>query len=76
MERRLHHSDANLADLVDEERIPDFDSRAFLPVRPGQTFINKYRTIGKVGWGTASTVWIAEVLQPCVLTLTLKDLSN
>lgn len=67
MERKSHSADAIPADLIDEEHIPNFDPRAVLHVRPGQTFINRYRTIGKVGWGTASTVWIAEDLQRCVL---------
>src|ERR1700761_3007364 len=73
MRRKSHSSSAVPDDLVDEEHIPGFDPRAFLPVRPGQMFIDRYRTIGKVGWGTASTAWIAEDLQRCVRVLSNKD---
>lgn len=72
MERRSHSVDATPVDLIDEEHIPNFDPRAVLQVRPGQTFNNKYTIVGKVGWGTASTVWIAEDLQPYVLYSTIE----
>ncbi len=49
----------NFDTLLDEERNPDYDSRRFYPARIGD-IIQKYQIISKLGWGTGSTVWLAQ----------------
>jgi hypothetical protein len=54
---------------VEEERIPGYDPKRFLPVNPGDLLNNRYKIVVKVGWGTASTVWLAQDTQRYVLAL-------
>jgi hypothetical protein len=51
---------------IEEERIPGYDPKRFLPVNPGDLLNNRYETVAKVGWGTSSTVWLARDTQRCV----------
>ncbi|KUJ14194.1 CMGC protein kinase [Mollisia scopiformis] len=48
---------------IDEERIPGYDPKRFLPVNPGDLLNNRYKIVVKVGWGTTSTVWLAQDTQ-------------
>lgn len=50
-------------DLVEEERVPGYRPEFFYPADPGQILNNRYRILSKIGWGTASTVWLAEDLE-------------
>ena len=52
---------------IEEERIPGYDPRRFLPVNPGDILNKRYRIVAKVGWGTTSTVWLAQDTQRYVL---------
>ena len=45
---------------IEEERIPGYDPRRFLPVNPGDLLNNRYKVVVKLGWGTTSTVWLAQ----------------
>lgn len=56
--RRLTH---NLAqnEPVEEQTLPSYHRKRYYPVRTGQTFNDRYRTIGKLGYGAYSTVWLA-----------------
>ena len=45
--------------ILEEEENPDYDRRRFYPVRVGET-IQKYQIVSKLGWGTGSTVWLAQ----------------
>lgn len=49
--------------LIEEETSPEYNSKDFLPVDPGQHLIEKYQIISKLGWGTTSTVWLARELK-------------
>ncbi len=49
----------NVDTLLDEERNPDYDPRRFYPARIGD-IIQKYQIVSKLGWGTGSTVWLAQ----------------
>ncbi|KAH7316688.1 putative serine/threonine-protein kinase [Stachybotrys elegans] len=44
---------------IDEERIPNFNPENFYPANPGDVLEGKYELLTKLGWGTASTVWLA-----------------
>ena len=49
--------------LVEEERVPDYRPEFYYPANPGQVLNNRYKILTKIGWGTASTVWLAEDLE-------------
>ena len=44
--------------LIEEETRDGYDSKHFYPVRIGQIFDGRYKVIGKLGFGSASTVWL------------------
>ena len=44
--------------LVEEETIPGYNAEHYYPVSIGQVFNDRYQTIGKLGYGSASTVWL------------------
>ncbi len=46
--------------LLEEERVPGYDPRRFLSVNPGDLLSSRYRILAKLGWGTTSTVWLAQ----------------
>ena len=48
---------------VEEERLPDYKAERFYPVTLGETFNSRFRTVAKLGFGTASTVWLCRDLQ-------------
>ncbi|KAG6195329.1 hypothetical protein E4U50_000310 [Claviceps purpurea] len=48
--------------LVDEERLPGYNFRNYYPANPGDVLDDKYRLVSKLGWGSDSTVWLAEVI--------------
>jgi len=47
---------------IEEDVIPCYNSKVFYPVNPGDVLHNRYKTVSKVGWGTSSTVWLAQDL--------------
>ena len=44
--------------LIEEETIPGYKASSYYPVRLGQTFQDRYRAVVKLGYGSASTVWL------------------
>jgi hypothetical protein len=46
--------------LVDEEIVPGYNWKAFYPAYPGELLDKRYELKTKVGWGSSSTVWLAE----------------
>ncbi|KAK1074740.1 hypothetical protein LTR74_000984 [Friedmanniomyces endolithicus] len=48
--------------LVEEEMIRGYKAEHYYPVRIGEVFQDRYRVIGKLGYGTASTVWLCKDL--------------
>ncbi|RMZ75947.1 hypothetical protein DV738_g5249, partial [Chaetothyriales sp. CBS 135597] len=46
--------------LVDEEVTPGYNWQVFYPAHPGELLDNRYELKTKVGWGSSSTVWLAE----------------
>ncbi|KAL8967014.1 MAG: hypothetical protein Q9183_003108 [Haloplaca sp. 2 TL-2023] len=49
--------------LVEEEMLPGYDPKHYYPVKLGEVLHERYRVIGKLGYGAASTVWLCRDLQ-------------
>jgi hypothetical protein len=49
--------------LVEEERVPGYRPECYYPAKPGQILNGRHKILTKIGWGTASTVWLAEDLE-------------
>lgn len=53
----------------EEERYPNYKAHQYYPVQLEQTFASRYRVIAKLGYGTASTVWLSRDLKlSCILS--------
>lgn len=51
------------AQPLDEEQFERFKRGLHYPVNIGDVFASKYQVLGKLGYGVASTVWLARDLQ-------------
>lgn len=49
--------------LLEEEHFNEFKSGQYYPVNIGEILASKYQVVGKLGFGTTSTVWLARNLQ-------------
>jgi hypothetical protein len=64
--RGFQHGQATLStashvnELIEEERVPCYRPELFHPTRIGDILQDRYRIITKLGYGTSSTVWLAE----------------
>lgn len=47
----------------EEERLVGYQANDFYPVRLGEVFQARYQVVAKLGFGTASTVWLCRDLQ-------------
>jgi hypothetical protein len=50
---------------IEEESLPDYIAARYYPVRIGELFASRYQVVGKLGFGTTSTVWLARDLTGC-----------
>ncbi|KAG8423042.1 hypothetical protein J3459_009840 [Metarhizium acridum] len=57
---------------IEEETVPDYKAERFYPVVLGEIFNSRYRIVAKLGFGTASTVWLCRDLRKEHSLLTLK----
>lgn len=48
---------------VEEETLPDYDPDGFYPVHIGDVFKDRYRVLGKLGFGASSTTWFCRDLR-------------
>lgn len=48
--------------IVEEEQFDDFKPGQYYPVKIGDVYDGKYQVLGKLGFGTTSTVWLARNL--------------
>lgn len=48
---------------VEEETVSDTAPDEFYPVHIGDTFQDKYKVVGKLGYGVNSTIWLGRDLQ-------------
>jgi hypothetical protein len=53
----------SLHEKIEEERIPNYRAERFYPVRLGDVFRSRYQVVAKLGFGTASTVWLCRDLE-------------
>lgn len=51
------------ATKIEEERLPHYDPSVFYPVRTGEVFGDRYQVLGKLGFGSNSTVWFSRDLK-------------
>ncbi|EFR05538.1 serine/threonine protein kinase [Nannizzia gypsea CBS 118893] len=49
--------------LVEEEELPGYKADRFYPVHLGDIFEERYQVLGKLGFGSSSTVWLARDLK-------------
>ncbi|KAG6006486.1 hypothetical protein E4U21_007030 [Claviceps maximensis] len=45
--------------IIDEEKIPGYNSELYYPANPSDVLEDRYRLIAKLGWGASSTAWLA-----------------
>jgi len=45
--------------IVEEEQFDEFKAGQYYPVNTGDVYASKYQVLGKLGFGTTSTVWLA-----------------
>lgn len=62
--------------LVEEETLYGYRPEHYYPVYIGQVFQDRYSVIGKLGYGTASTVWLCHDLQQKDAYVALKVYTN
>lgn len=48
---------------IEEELLPGDRLRCFHPTRPGEVLDGRFKAIAKLGYGSSSTVWLAENLK-------------
>lgn len=48
--------------LIEEESIPNYKAQKYYPVRIGEVFNDRYQVVGKLGYGSSSTVWLCRDL--------------
>ncbi|KAJ5209217.1 hypothetical protein N7449_003596 [Penicillium cf. viridicatum] len=49
--------------ILEEERFEEFKKGNYYPVNIGDVLVSKYQILGKLGFGTTSTVWLALELE-------------
>ncbi|KAE8321284.1 hypothetical protein RU639_013166 [Aspergillus parasiticus] len=52
----------NSTQPVEEETLQFYEHEQYYPVRIGETFLSRYKVIGKLGYGAYSTVWLCRDL--------------
>lgn len=48
-----------LQEKLEEELLPGYVASRYYPVRLSQVLKDRYQIVGKLGFGTSSTVWLA-----------------
>lgn len=48
---------------IDEEYLPHYRPELFYPVRIGEVLASRYQIVGKLGYGSTSTAWLARDLK-------------
>lgn len=48
---------------IEEETVRGYKAEHYFPVQIGQIFRDRYRVVGKLGYGSASTVWLCHDLR-------------
>ena len=53
----------SVQDRIEEERILDYKAERFYPVCLGEVLNSRYQVVAKLGFGTASTIWLCRDLE-------------
>lgn len=53
----------SLQEKIEEERVPAYQAERFYPVRLGEVIKSRYQIVAKLGFGTASTIWLCRDLE-------------
>lgn len=61
---------------IEEETLRDYRAEHYYPVKTGEIFQHRYSVIGKLGYGTASTVWLCRDLLKEYQYVALKVYTN
>ncbi|KEZ39044.1 hypothetical protein SAPIO_CDS10422 [Scedosporium apiospermum] len=48
---------------IEEEDVPNYKAERFYPVQLGNVFQSRYKVVSKLGFGTASTIWLCRDLE-------------
>jgi serine/threonine-protein kinase SRPK3 len=48
---------------IEEETVPDYVATRYYPARIGEILYSRYQVVGKLGFGSTSTVWLARDLR-------------
>jgi serine/threonine-protein kinase SRPK3 len=64
----LNFSNANFVRIpechkIDEETLPDYLASRYYPARIGQVLGERYQIVGKLGFGSTSTAWLARDME-------------
>lgn len=60
----IHGVEKNpVQERIEEERVLDYKAEFFYPVRLGELFKARYKVVAKLGFGTASTIWLCRDLE-------------
>ena len=54
---------------VEEETLPDYVASRYYPANVGEVLRDRYQVVGKLGYGTSSTVWLARDLRYDIFAL-------
>ncbi len=49
--------------MLEEEHFEDFEAGLYYPMTIGEVLASRYQVIGKLGFGSTSTVWLARDMQ-------------
>lgn len=52
----------NDSPMIEEETVRGYKAEHYYPVKTGEVFQDRYSVIGKLGYGSASTVWLCHDL--------------
>lgn len=50
-------------EAFEEEQLSEFGAGLYFPVNIGDVYASKYQVVGKLGFGSTSTVWLARRLE-------------
>ncbi|SMR43037.1 unnamed protein product [Zymoseptoria tritici ST99CH_1E4] len=59
----IHCRAASIERPFEEETLPGYHADQFLPIEIGETLVNQYKVLGKLGYGANSTVWLCRDIQ-------------
>jgi serine/threonine-protein kinase SRPK3 len=77
---KMAHSSASFREepsfAIEEETVRGYNANHYYPVQIGHVFQDRYRVVGKLGYGSASTVWLCHDLRNTKQYVALKVYIN